>query len=42
MAGSQRPSPPFRYSFITFGWIKYFMKSLATSTFLAPFGMIGR
>ena len=39
-AGSHRPSPSFKYSFVTFGWIMYFMKSLATSTPFAPFGMI--
>src|SRR5579864_1666671 len=35
----QRPSPPLRYSFNTFGWIAYFRKSLATSTFFAPLGI---
>ena len=24
---------------MTFGWMKYFRKSLATSTFFAPFGI---
>ena len=39
IAGAQRPRPPFRFSFITFGCMKHFMKSLATSTPFAPFGM---
>jgi hypothetical protein len=39
MHGTFRPSPTFRYSLQTFGWIKYLRKSLATSTFFAPFGI---
>src|SRR4051812_25059422 len=34
-----RPSPVFRYSLLTFGWMKYFRKSFATSTFFAPLGI---
>ena len=40
MTGSQRPSPPFRYSAWIFGSITYFAMSFPTSTFFAPFGMI--
>src|SRR5215831_6281105 len=39
IGGRKRPRPAFRYSFMTCGWIRYFMKSFATSTFFAPFGM---
>src|SRR6266851_4359593 len=38
---AQRPSPPFKYSFSTSGWIAYFRNSSATSTFFAPLGMTG-
>src|SRR3984957_11439234 len=31
IAGTQRPRPAFRFSFITFGCMKYFMKSEAVS-----------
>jgi hypothetical protein len=37
--GTFRPSPTFRYSLQTLGWIKYLRKSLATATFFAPFGI---
>src|SRR5262249_847737 len=39
MQGMLRPSPVFSRSFTTLGWMIYFTKSLATSTFLAPLGM---
>src|SRR5438105_3562546 len=39
MHGTLRPSPTFRYSFTTFGWIKYLRNSFATATFCAPFGI---
>jgi len=37
--GMPRPSPVFSNSLLTFGWMKYFRKSLETSTFFAPFGI---
>jgi hypothetical protein len=39
MHGTLRPSPTFRYSFTTFGWIKYLRNSFATATLFAPFGI---
>ena len=39
MHGTLRPSPTFRYSLQTFGWIRYLRNSFATATFLAPFGI---
>ena len=39
IAGTLRPRPVFRYSLQTSGWIKYLRKSLAVSTFFAPFGI---
>src|SRR6516162_1096535 len=39
MHGTLRPSPTFRYSFTTFGSIKYVRNSFATATFFAPFGI---
>src|SRR5215472_12250740 len=38
MHGIFRPSPVFSRSLLTLGWIIYLKKSLATVTFLAPFG----
>ena len=39
MDGMLRPRPVFRYSLVTFGCMRYLRKSLATSTFFAPFGI---
>src|SRR5215471_14188746 len=39
MHGELRPSPAFKYSFTTFGSIRYLRNSFATATFLAPFGI---
>ena len=39
LAGTQRPKAAFMLSFVTSGCIQYFIKSLATATFWAPFGM---
>src|SRR5256712_12377807 len=39
MTGSQRPRPSATTSPMTFGWMKYLRNSLATVTFLAPFGI---
>jgi hypothetical protein len=39
IAGTVRPRPFLRYSFITRGWIRYCRKSFATVTFLAPLAM---
>ena len=36
IAGMLRPSPVFSYSLRTFGWIKYFRKSLATVDVFCP------
>src|SRR6516165_6847911 len=39
MHGTLRPSPTFRYSLQTFGWIRYLRNSFATVTFCAPLGI---
>src|SRR6516225_4673634 len=39
MHGTLRPSPTFKYSLQTLGWIRYLRNSFATVTFFAPFGI---